>query len=121
MRLLRVCFALALTLRILVTAAATAQQPIGVGAPAAPGVATPAGKTLHDVWDIAYLDGKRAGYVHLLVKEIPLPNGQKYIQAQRELALTVRRIGDIAQVQVTAGTNETPDGRVLGTFMVQGL
>src|SRR5437763_7605940 len=113
--------ALALILSPLVVHPVLAQPPVGAGAPVTPAAATPPGKTLQDVWDIAYLDGKRAGYVRLLVKEIPLPNGQKYIQAQRELKLTVRRYEDVAQVQVTAGTNESPEGKVLGTFMVQGL
>lgn len=97
------------------------QPPVGAGVPAAAGSITPKGKIVEDAWDIAYLDGKRAGYVHLLVEEIALPKGGTYLRASRELKLTVRRFADVAQIQVVAGTDELPTGKVLGTFMIQGL
>ena len=43
------------------------------------------------------------------------------IRASREMKLSVLRHGDQATVQVIAGTDELPDGRVLGTFMTQML
>jgi Transglutaminase-like superfamily len=113
------CFGLAL---VLSQVPAAAQPPAAAGVPAAPGaVAATKGTVIQDAWDVAYLDGKRAGYVHLVVKEIPLPSGQKFIRASRELKLAVRRFDDVARVQVTAGTDELPAGQVLGTFMVQSL
>lgn len=106
-----------------VVASARAQQPAIAGVPNAPANAnaTAKGRIIQEAWDVAYLNGKRGGYVHLLVEEVPHPSGKTIIRASRDMKLTVRRHGDIATVQVIAGTDELPDGRVLGTFMTQML
>jgi hypothetical protein len=92
-------------------------------AQAAPKAATQAqtGKTVRDDWDIAYLDGVRVGYVRLVVQEFTQPNGAKFLAARRTLSLTVRRGPDVARIEAVTGTDETPDGKVLGVFMQQGL
>lgn len=106
---------LALILMIAPALPAHAQEQLG--APSA----LPTGKIVKDIWDAAYLDGHRAGYVHLKVEEMPLPNGQKYLRAAQEMNISVRRGPDIARIPVLTGTDEASDGRVLGAFMIQGL
>jgi len=114
---------LAVCLTSLLGAPARAQQPAIAGIPNTPANANAAakGRTIQDVWDVAYLNGRRGGYVHLVVEEVPHPSGKTIIRASRDMKLTVRRHGDVAAVQVIAGTDELPDGRVLGTFMTQML
>src|SRR5690242_19146689 len=104
-----------------VVAPARAQQPAIAGIPNAPANTAVKGRTIQEAWDVAYLNGKRCGYVHLLVEEVPHPSGKTIIRVSREMKLSVLRHGDQATVQVIAGTDELPDGRVLGTFMTQML
>jgi hypothetical protein len=80
----------------------------------------PAGKIVKDLWDAAYLDGHRAGFVRLTVEE-RTTGGQKIIRTTQEMNLSVRRGPDIAKISVQTGTEETPDGQITAVFMVQGL
>src|SRR4051794_39481245 len=80
------CLALALFAAPLFASPCGAQAPAIVGAPTVPGNAqAPAGKLVQEAWDIAFIDGKRAGYVHLVVEELPHKSGEKIIRASREL------------------------------------
>jgi hypothetical protein len=81
----------------------------------------PQRKVLRDEWETAYLDGLRVGYTHLTVDEITPPSGTKYLRAARGLSLSVRRGRDLAHITALTGTDEQPDGTVLGIFMKQGL
>jgi hypothetical protein len=81
----------------------------------------PGGKIIKDLWDAAYLDGHRAGYVRLKVEEVTAPNGQKLIRSSQQMDLRVRRGREIAQIAVVTGTDETPEGQVREVFMIQGL
>jgi hypothetical protein len=74
-----------------------------------------------DLWDAAYLDGHRAGYIRLKVEEVPGPNGQKRRRVSQDMELRVRRGKDVAQIPVTTGSEETLDGKVCEVFMIQGL
>jgi hypothetical protein len=76
---------------------------------------------VEDVWETAYLDGFRVGFMHLLVEEFTRADGQKVLHAARELDLTVRRGPNTARIQAMTGTDETPAGQVLGVFMKQAL
>jgi hypothetical protein len=89
--------------------------------PAQQPAAQPKGKLVQDLWEAAYLDGFRVGYLHLTVEELNRSDGKKLIHAARDLNLTVRRGRDLALLQAMTGTDETPDGTVLGVFMRQAL
>jgi hypothetical protein len=79
------------------------------------------GKFVQDVWETAYLDGYRVGYMHLTVEEVTPPSGNKFLRAARDLNFTVRRGRDLARIKAMTGTDERADGTVLGVFMQQGL
>jgi transglutaminase-like putative cysteine protease len=85
----------------------------------APGPASPANLT-RDVWEIAYLDGVRAGFVRFEVTE-QTQGDVRFLRARQTLDLTLKRMGGIARVQAETGSDETADGRVLAVYMRQGL
>jgi hypothetical protein len=82
---------------------------------------TQTGKLIREVWDAAYVNDVRAGYVHFTLREISRPDGMTFLRAAKDLSLSLRRGGDVARIQATTGTDETADGHVLGVFMRQGL
>jgi hypothetical protein len=77
-------------------------------------------KTIEDLWDAAYLQGARSGYVHTTVQEIEV-KGRKFLRTTVQLNLTVKRFQDTIQLRMDTGNDETEDGKVLGTFMRQYL
>lgn len=72
-------------------------------------------KLVLDLWDAAYVQGARAGYVHTYVHEID-KEGIKLLHASMELRLMVKRSGEPVQLGMDAGTIETASGKVVGTF-----
>jgi transglutaminase-like putative cysteine protease len=78
--------------------------------------AEPQSKLVLDLWDAAYVQGARAGYVHTYVQELDKESG-KLLRAAMELRLTVLRSGQTIQLGMDSGTYETPDGKVVGTFL----
>lgn len=78
--------------------------------------APPDTRLVLDLWDVAYLQGARAGHVHTSVHEITR-HGVKLHRALMELRLTVKRAGETIQLGMDAGTEETAPGKVVGTFM----
>ena len=103
---------LALTL-VMFASQASAQEVIGQPK-------SSAGKLVYETWMAASFDGVRAGYVEDSVVEQDV-NGMKILRASRRLSLTVRRFGDQALVEAITGTDETPEGKVVGTFMKQQI
>jgi transglutaminase-like putative cysteine protease len=73
-------------------------------------------KRVLDLWDAAYLQGMRAGYVHTSVDEQPEAH-VKLLRAAMELRLTVLRSGETIQLAMDAGNYETTDGKVVSTFL----
>lgn len=73
-----------------------------------------------DLWDVAYLQGARAGYVHTMVHETE-KDGVTLLRSTLELRLTVKRSGDVIQLGMDTGTLETPEGKVVGVFTKQFL
>src|SRR5207247_519834 len=66
------------------------------------------GKVVHETWDAAFLEGKRAGFYHTTVREIDR-NGQKLLQTTLDLDLQVRRYDATARLRAQQGTEETAD------------
>jgi hypothetical protein len=111
MRMSRGRWAWSLAIALLAPATLPAQQP----------VPAPKGKLVQDVWETAYLDGYRVGYMHLTVEELTRADGKKVLRAARDLSFSVRRGGDLARIKAVTGSDELADGTVLGVFMKQGL
>src|SRR5260370_6235034 len=78
------------------------------------------GKIVQDLWDVAYLQGGRAGYVHTVVRESE-KNGAKVYSTIVALNLTVKRNKDIINLRMDTGTTENAEGKVVGVFMRQYL
>lgn len=78
-------------------------------------------KLLLDLWDVAYLQGGKAGFVHTTVQEYDVGGGRKILRTTVDLNLTVKRFNDTIQLRALTGTDETPAGRVTGVFMRQQL
>src|SRR5258707_1201668 len=76
----------------------------------------PQPKLVLDLWDAAYLQGVRAGYVHTCVHEFE-KDPVKLLRTTMELRLTVKRSGDTIQLGMDIGTYETTAGQVVGTFL----
>ncbi len=87
---------------------------------AEPAKTAPVEKVVLDTWDITYLDGQRAGYNHMIVRESEV-DGKKVFKSTIEMHLTVRRFNDTAKLEMSSGTTELADGKVLGVSMTQSL
>jgi hypothetical protein len=80
----------------------------------------PQGKLVLDVWDAAFLEGGKAGYVHTTVHELD-KDGQKTLRTTVSLHLTLKKFKDTVELRGVTGTEETAAGKVIGTFMTQQL
>jgi hypothetical protein len=86
---------------------------------------TPAGekaktKLILDLWDSAYLQNGKAGYVHTITEEYQ-ENGETLLRTTVELRLTVKRNNDVIELNMDTGTIENLQGKVTGVFMKQYL
>jgi transglutaminase-like putative cysteine protease len=75
-------------------------------------------KVLRDTWDAAYAGKAKVGFFHTEVKEIEDDNG-KFIRTLVEMNLSIRRDKDTVQLRAVTGSDETPEGKVLATSMIQ--
>jgi hypothetical protein len=80
----------------------------------------PRGRLVQDIWNAAYLGGGKAGFVRTSIYEIE-HDGQKVLRSTTELNLTLQRFNNEIQVLMESGTEETPEGKVVGVFMRQQL
>jgi hypothetical protein len=78
------------------------------------------GQVILDLYDAAYLEDGRAGHVHTIVRDLDR-GGEKILQTTVELHLTVQRFKSTIQLRMDTGTEETPEGKVVGVFMRQFL
>jgi transglutaminase-like putative cysteine protease len=74
---------------------------------------------VEDVWESAAVDGARVGYLHTTAEALEADGGKR-LRATADLSLTFRRQRAAVRLRVETGTEETPDGRVVGVFMRQG-
>ena len=80
-----------------------------LGSPARP--AEPPGRIVQDIWNAAYLDGSKGGYVHTRVRETER-DGQKLYLAVTRLNLTLKRNGVTIQLCMDTESEETAQGKV---------
>jgi transglutaminase superfamily protein len=80
----------------------------------------PKAKPALETWEAAFLGDARAGYVHTLVKTIER-DGATIYHATTDLNLTVKRFDNVIQLQMTTGSEEDSDGKVLAVWMRQML
>jgi transglutaminase-like putative cysteine protease len=78
------------------------------------------GRIVQDIWEVAYLEGARAGYVHTEIREVQ-KGARTYFTTVLSLNLTVKRNQDVIQLRMDTGNTETADGKVLATYMRQYL
>lgn len=71
-----------------------------------------------DVWESAQLEGNRIGFVHTRFERIRAA-GSCRLRATQTLELTIRRRNVPMQLRMEFGTEESPEGKVLGVFMRQ--
>src|SRR5258708_5191558 len=89
---------------------------VAVVAFSGPALAQSKSKVLEETWDAAYLEGGKAGTVHITTDEID-KDGQKFLRTALNMYLRVKRNKDIIELRALIGDDETPEGIVLGTFM----
>jgi hypothetical protein len=77
-------------------------------------------KLVEETWDAAYLEGGKAGTVHITTDEIE-QDGQKLLRTSLNFYLRVKKNKDIIELRSLTGNDETADGAVVGTFMRQQL
>ncbi len=113
---------LAFTSGLLVTSKALDARPSLVQAQEAKGIADAGahGKVVEDLWDAAYLEGSRTGYVHTQVREM-VRQDKKYYQTVMVLYLTVKRNQQVIELRMETGNVETDQGKVLATYNRQYL
>jgi hypothetical protein len=78
------------------------------------------GKLVYDSWDAAYLEGKRAGYVHTSVEKQSDGDEPSY-RTTMKMQLKVKRFNTLIELRMDTGTEETAEGKVTGVFMRQYL
>jgi hypothetical protein len=80
--------------------------------------AEPQGRIVQDIWNAAYLEGSKSGYVHTNVRELER-DGKKFYLAVTKLSLAIKRNGVTIQLRMDTGTEETPEGQVTAVSMRQ--
>src|SRR5437588_12348409 len=82
--------------------------------------ARPLPRTDQDIWEAAYLEGGKAGYVHTTVQPIER-DGKKLLRTTMILEISVKRFSDVALLRMETGTDDTADGKVVGVPMTQSF
>lgn len=72
-------------------------------------------RVVADVWEAAFLNGNRAGYVRTTTLELG-KDGRKFLQTTQQLNLTVRRFDSAIQLRMDTGTIEDERGKVVSVF-----
>src|SRR5262249_47093364 len=80
----------------------------------APVLGAEPGKLVEEFWEVAHVDGARVGSVHTTVRQL-----DKRLRATADMELTFRRHGAALRLRMEHGTEETPEGKVVGVFMRQ--
>ena len=100
---------------------ASAALVVGIGlvvGSIAPVRAETPGELVEEFWESAQVEGTRIGFVHTTVRKREVEGVQR-LHAAAELDLTLRRHNAVLHIRREQGTEETPEGKVLGVFMRQ--
>jgi hypothetical protein len=81
---------------------------------------TPA-KLAKETWDAAYLEGAKTGYFHTTVREVTDADGRKLLRTTVAMSLTIKRYNAVVGLRMETSTDETPEGKVVGTSLTQFL
>lgn len=76
-------------------------------------VKTPA---IQEVWEAASLENGRAGWFSTTFQTLDV-EGQKVIRTRMSLNLNVKRFSEVVRLRMQSGTDETPEGKVVGVYM----
>jgi transglutaminase-like putative cysteine protease len=71
-----------------------------------------------DVWESATIEGAKVGYLHTFVRPVDDQAGKR-LRATADLDLTFQRYRSTVRLRMEHGTEETPEGKVVGVFMRQ--
>ncbi len=71
---------------------------------------------IQEIWEAAYLDGGRSGYFRTSFENLDVA-GKKIVRSRQLLDLTVKRQGIVIRLGMQTGTDESPQGAVVGVFM----
>jgi transglutaminase-like putative cysteine protease len=77
-----------------------------------------AGPPVEERWEAALFDGARIGFQHTTVEAVG-DGPDRRLRTTVDLDLTLRRQGSAVRLRVEQGTEEAPDGKVVGVFMRQ--
>jgi transglutaminase-like putative cysteine protease len=80
--------------------------------------AEPPGRLVQDIWNAAYLEGAKGGYVHTSVHEVERDDRTFYRTVTR-LNLTIKRNGATILLRMDTGDEETAQGKVTKVWMRQ--
>jgi hypothetical protein len=83
--------------------------------------AAPPAEKQRDIWETVFARDREGrdqqiGYAHLSLEPVQA-DGKTLIRATRELRLTIKRDGQLAQLRADTGDEETEDGKVVAVFM----
>jgi transglutaminase-like putative cysteine protease len=73
---------------------------------------------VEEIWESVVVDEGRVGFVHTTVRALE-HDGKKRLRATAELDLSFLRQKTPTRVRMEYGTEETPEGKVVGVFMRQ--
>ncbi len=72
---------------------------------------------VEEIWESAHVEGTRVGFQHLSIRKVD--DGER-LRATVELDLTFKRYNALLHLRREHGTEETPEGKVVGVFLRQG-
>ena len=78
----------------------------------------PAPKPVKETWDAVYIEGAKAGTFHTTTREVERA-GKKFLACTQAMRIAIKREGQVVALRIENGTEETPDGKVVGVSMTQ--
>ena len=67
--------------------------------------------SLHEAWDVAYMQGAKIGWIHTLTDRLDA-SGQAVLHTRQKLNMVITRAKNRAQVTAVTDSFELPDGRL---------